>query len=650
MTAHTARPRSSTRPAPQLPPWVRKPRGVWGWTGLALLVIVAGAVALVIGVAAAIIAVAAWAVNGIVWLIGTALAWFWYAQQRVTRRVYPFALRRPTRRARRASALNDGYLQSLPRAAGLAARVAVFLFAPLVLLAGIAGLVLPQWRARPYIAVFSLPALERKLVGLGRKRGYFSDGERPHVVPYDRFLAEIFPQRASFLAWWRDRDAAEPFRPAAAQWDDPARFAGLALGPLPDVLGLPGLALTAMRRTSIDGLRDLFISQREIDDLGDPDLDGRGECAVIRVADRTGADGIRRWIVQLPSTQVWHPRSGQAPNDLTADILALSLAETTLTRAALAAMRRAGIGADDRVLVAGFSLGGLIAGQLAERCREHGFAVTHVLTAGAPIARDRIDPGIRVLSIEHVLDPVPRLDGRENPVWAGAAAGAPLWVTVKAGPPLPRGYHVAVTHHSPSYAETAGTLENDPPERVARYLDGEDGALEFFGAHQRIRDYAATRVGFRTPQAAVPFSVHSSTDDGATPENLRLTLRRVPGVIAVDLYPSRTGFPTTVLWSADVLVHSLTPWFTDVERTVVYRALLNRLVRKRAVGIHLRLQAKESPGVTWEATVQRTLDGRWRELVDVSFDSDAAERRYLPVLLPGGWASRITYYPGDAFG
>jgi hypothetical protein len=248
---------------------------------------------------------------------------------------------------------------------------------------------------------------------------------------------------------------------------------------------------------------------------------------------------------------------------------------------------------------------------------------------------------------------VPRLEGRENPIWAGTAPNAPEWITVKAGPPLPHGYRISSTHHSPSYAETAGAIEDNPPDdRVRRYLHGApsvDGALEFFGPDQQLQDFAATRVGTSDARPAVPFYFHASVDDGATRTTLRTTLRRVPGVIAVDIYQSRTGFPTTIVWNADVLVRSLRPWFADVERVVVYRGLLSLLKRHRAVGIRLRLQAKESPGVLWEATLQRMEDQRWREAVDVSFTTKAAEDEYLPVLLPDGWASRINYYPPDAF-
>lgn len=639
--------------APQLPPWVRHPRSAIGWIALGAGLVIAATVALVLGMALVVIALVAWLVRGAIWLLAWAWGWIWFAVTRLRSRPYPFVLHPPVYRRARSTVLNDSFLSTLPRLVGTTARVAGFLLVPLALSASVAGLVVPSLRARPYLAVFSLPALERKLIGLGRRRGYFEDGHDVAVVDYDEFLATHFPQRADFLTWWRDQDASRRFAPKARHWSHPTHFGTLELGPFPDVLGLPGLAAAAMRRTEIRGLRELLISQGEIDDMGDPDLDDRAECAVIRIVSRTGRDGIRRWIVQMPSTRSWHPRSGQAPNDITADIVALSLQQTTLTRAVCQAMRMAGVQKQDRVLAAGFSLGGMVAGQLAECAREHEFTVSHLITAGSPIGRDRIDPAIRVLSIEHILDSVPRMEGRQNPVWSGTAPDAPEWVTVKAGPPLPHGYRIASTHYSPSYAETAGSIEDDPPdERVRRYLHGEaycDGALEFFGPGQTLRDYAATRVGADHPRAAVPVYLHATVEHGVTRGTLRTTLRRVPGVIAVDIYQSRTGFPTTIVWNADVLVRSLRPWFADVERTVVYRGLLSLLKRRRAVGIQLRLQAKQSPGVLWQATVQRMEDGRWREWVDVSFATAAAEAEYLPVLLPHGWTSRINYYPPDAF-
>lgn len=218
---------------------------------------------------------------------------------------------------------------------------------------------------------------------------------------------------------------------------------------------------------------------------------------------------------------------------------------------------------------------------------------------------------------------------------------------MKAGPPLPGGFRLGVLHQSTAYADTAGVVEADPPgPQVAEAL-GELSA--FFGPGQRLVDYAVLREGAYAVQSSVPFYLHSTVEEGITRGSLRTTLRRLPGVIAVDIYESRAGFATTILWNADVLVRSLRPWFTQVERFAVYRGLLSLLKRRRAVGLHFRLQAKETPGVTWEATVQRMPDGRWREVIDVAFDTAEAEREFLPVLLPDGWASTVTYYPPNAF-
>ncbi|HVX07414.1 hypothetical protein [Humibacter sp.] len=670
------RPDAGQAPAPQLPPWLRRPRGALGWIGLSVAVAVASVVLLVVGLALVVVAIAAWIVRGAVWLVLTITDWVWFTARGFSRRPYPYDLRPPVDAASRAIDINDAWVSTLPRAIDLVARTAGFLFAPLALLASLVGIVLPRLRARPYLAVFGVPDLETKLVGLGRNSGFFDDGHEVSVVPYDAFLQKSFPQRADFLRWWRDPGASGTFHPAAEDWSKPTHFSGLALGPYPDVLGLPGLALTAMRRLRIDGLRELFISQREIDDLGDPDLDDRADVAVIRIVsvddpvdagaadDGTDARPGRRWIVQFPSTQTWHPRAGTAPNDLTADFVALSMHETTLTRAGLVAMRQAGIRPGEPVLVAGFSLGGMVATQVADVSERQGFTVTRLVTAGSSIGRYRLPREVRVLSLEHVLDTVPRLEGRENPIIVerrhadGTRADADVvvgrrgdrpaeWLTVKAGPPLPRGYRIATTHHSPSYAETAGAIETDSPApEVAAYLDD---IRPFFTGRQTIVDFAATRVGFEISRPAVPIYFHSTVDDGITRDHLRVTLRRVPGVIAVDLYQSRTGFPTTILWSADVLVQSLRPWFQEVARASVYRALLTLLARERGIGLHLRLQAKRTPGVTWESTMQRMADGRWRERVDVSFDTDAARKEWGDLLMPGGWASTVTYYDASEF-
>ncbi|MEO6825984.1 MAG: hypothetical protein ABI255_07825 [Microbacteriaceae bacterium] len=641
---------------PQIPPYVLGERSRWGQTLFVAGIVIASIIGLAIGLILAAFAAVAWVIRGVGWLVKSGLAWLWYGIRRWRGRDYPFQLRRPRTRASRRLALNDAYLSALPGVFGVVARTALWLFGPLALLISLIGVLLPRWRARPYFPG-SMVDLETKLLGLGARRGYFHDGDAADVVTYGEFLSRQLPQLAEFLIWWRDPDASDPYRPphpaAQAAPAVDADFGGVTLGPYPDPLGFPGLAAAAIQRKEIRGLRELFISQREIDDKSDPDLDDRSEVATIRIVTRIGSDGRRRWIVQSPSTQTWHPRAGAAPNDVTAAIAALAMREITLTRAVLDAMELAGVRREDLVLLGGFSLGGMVSAQLVQRCVERGFTVTHLVTAGAPIGRYDIPPTVRALSIEHLLDPIPHIDGRDNPAWPSTRPGAPEWISVAAGPPMARGYHLSATHHSPSYAETAGLLERRPPDtEILRFLEGDKrvaGALEFFGPDQELRDYAATRVGFSIARPAVPLYLHSTVVEGVTRGVLRTTLRRVPGVIAVDVYQSRTGLPSTILWNADVLVNSLEPWFLAIERRAVYRGLLSLLKRRRAIGIHFRLQAKESLGVTWEATVQRMADGRWREVIDVTFDTDEAETEFLPLLLPDGWSSTINYYPPDAF-
>lgn len=155
-------------------------------------------------------------------------------------------------------------------------------------------------------------------------------------------------------------------------------------------------------------------------------------------------------------------------------------------------------------------------------------------------------------------------------------------------------------------------------------------------------------MGSLTAQAAVPLYLHSTVDEGITRGALRQSLRRLAGVYAVDVYQSRGGLATTILWSADVLVRALEPWLAPTRRAAVYRGLLSLLGRRRAVGIHLRLQARETPGLTWEATLQRMPDGRWRETIDVIVD-DRARPEAVSRLFPDGVRTRVVLHRPDAF-
>ncbi|MGN7799064.1 hypothetical protein [Leifsonia sp. 22587] len=638
-----------SQPSPQLwPPELWRPelwrgRTALGRTALVLGLVVGVPVAIALGLVLAALGIVGAVLAVVGWLIGAAAAWVWFALQRRARTPYPFATPPPSSRRARRIALSALYLSLVPRAIGGTARVSGVLFAPLALLVSLVGVFRPKWRARPYVAVFTLPAILRKVVRLGRRRGLLRDGQDALLLGYDDFLARAFPQIRDVLDWWNDPSRGDDYVPTPGLPDIPAGLLGLPLGPSPDPLGQPGIAAGAMRRRSVRSLREVLLSQREIDDLCDPDLDDRADVGLVRIIE-IGAPGSRRWMVQFASTKSWHPRAGAAPNDLTADLLIGGGEEPTVTRAALDTMREAGILPGEPVLLAGFSLGGMVAAQLATTATAAGFNVTQLLVAGSPLGRIPVPDAVSVLALEHVLDPVPRIEGRENPLREGA--GAPF-LTVKGRPPLSHGFRIGELHQSTAYADTAAAVEADPPDERVRALLA-DVAAAFFTGAQRIHDHATARAGGLPPRPSVPLYLHSTVEEGITRGTLKRTVRRLHGVVAVDVYQSRSGFATTILWNADLLVRELDPWLIVAGRTAVYRGLLSLLARQRAVGIHLRLQARATPGITWEATVQRLTDGRWQETVDVTVD-DRADPADVARLFPEGTTTVVVIHPPDAF-
>ena len=287
----------------------------------------------------------------------------------------------------------------------------------------------------------------------------------------------------------------------------------------------------------------------------------------------------------------------------------------------------------------------MVAAQVAQRAAAVNISVSHLVVAGAPLGRLAVPEGVRTLAIEHALDPVPRIDGRENPV-SLAVSRRGAFLTVKAGPPLTPGFRLGALHQAVAYADTVAAIEAEPPSTEVAGLLAE--LRPFLSAGQSVDDRAVQRAGGLPPRAAVPLYLHSTVEEGITRGTLRQTLRRIPDVIAVDVYQSRGGLATTILWSADVLVHRLDPWLAEARRAVVYRGLLSLFGRRRAVGIHLRLQAKGTPGIQWESTLQRLPDGSWRESIDVTVD-DRVHAADLTRLFPEGVGPVDVVHPPNAF-
>lgn len=131
-----------------------------------------------------------------------------------------------------------------------------------------------------------------------------------------------------------------------------------------------------------------------------------------------GPDGRVAYIVDIPGTKVWNLPGGDggSANDFGTNVDALAGNETVLQEGVEEAMRRAGVGPNDPVMLVGHSQGGMVAARAAHDFVSNGqFNVTHVVTAGSPVGRMPIPDGIQVLSLENSNDIVPHLDAAENP-------------------------------------------------------------------------------------------------------------------------------------------------------------------------------------------------------------------------------------------
>ncbi|WP_392543162.1 hypothetical protein [Oryzobacter telluris] len=202
----------------------------------------------------------------------------------------------------------------------------------------------------------------------------------------------------------------------------------------------------------------------------------------VRVLETLAPDGGAAWVVVVPGTQEWSPRAGANPFDLTSDVRAVTGDATVAAAGVAAAVDLARSSSprsrpDDPVLLVGQSQGGILAAALASDATftaRH--RVTHVVTAGSPVGVFPVPGSVRVLSVEHADDPVPRLDLTPNPARSS-------WLTVVAPPaelPVdPR------RHALDAYVDTLRTAEDAPRGTVPGLDAWQASAGAFVGAPVR---------------------------------------------------------------------------------------------------------------------------------------------------------------------
>lgn len=222
---------------------------------------------------------------------------------------------------------------------------------------------------------------------------------------------------------------------------------------------------------------------------GPTDGDGR-----VRLVGVHHDDGSWTWVVRVPGTQTFTPRAGANPWDLTSDVLTSAgeqtLAMQAVSRALTDAQTRTGSRGRSRVLLTGHSLGGItVAALAADPDFRRRFAVTHVVTAGAPIARVAVPQDVSVLSLEHSEDLVPNLDGEDNPDRAS-------WVTVErevADALGPEG-GASDAHAVDRYAQTAGLVDDSRDPSLVVWREGAAEFLDDEGREAVVIDYDIERV------------------------------------------------------------------------------------------------------------------------------------------------------------
>lgn len=246
-----------------------------------------------------------------------------------------------------------------------------------------------------------------------------------------------------------------------------------------------------MKRGSISSPTDLLVVNGLIDRIS-----GARQTAV-SISTVRRPDGSTYTLVNLPSTLDWGILKGilggdplgdslkdYAPlNDLDSNI-ALVLMDnpvlrTQYERAVQKMMADAGVPPGSDVVWSGFSQGGIMAGNLGADSSSP-YNTIGVVTNGSPTEQYDIPSRVPVLQVEHVSDPVPKLDGRAPVDWSIGTVDGPLGPSIGVTATVPDNIDWVVlsdpngsidpgkTHNADTYAagfETylanGGRLKND---------------------------------------------------------------------------------------------------------------------------------------------------------------------------------------------
>ncbi|MFE6234770.1 hypothetical protein [Cellulosimicrobium sp. NPDC057862] len=187
------------------------------------------------------------------------------------------------------------------------------------------------------------------------------------------------------------------------------------------------------------------------------------------------ADGTPTWVVAIPGTQPFNLRSvfNMTSNYQLMDDDPAVRAQADSARAVLDAMRQAGIGPDDDVVLVGHSQGGMIASTVAAATAGT-YTVRHVVTAGSPVAGHALPPGVKGTHLETQGEGVSDLDGAENRATPDRVTVTGTFMSPGGGPSLELPHSV---HYHQEVLDAAIEVGDRGLEEhltdVERLLDGE---------------------------------------------------------------------------------------------------------------------------------------------------------------------------------
>jgi hypothetical protein len=243
-------------------------------------------------------------------------------------------------------------------------------------------------------------------------------------------------------------------------------------------------------------------SPRRLAELADRLPDGTEPGGQVRI-ERYDGEGGTRWIVYIAGTVTFDRDSGEEPFDLASDVLGVAHRSSDSEEAVLQAMRSAGVGADEPVLLVGHSQGALDAVRVAQ---DGGYSVGGVVQFGGPTGQVALPEDVPVLAVEHDEDLVPVLGGTA----ASGAAGLRRLVIRRSlpdggfGPATSRSTAAFPAHDLGAYRRTTAAAEASGDvrvqafrDRIGPFLDGREGTSTRWRARRVSPGSAPTADGAR---------------------------------------------------------------------------------------------------------------------------------------------------------